>query len=278
MYNFYTNLPQFIEPVLFSIGPVEVRWYSIMWLVAFFIIYKLSLYRISKNIKPLLNEYELSDLFFFALLGAIIGGRIGYIIFYDFDLFFQNPVSIFLPYDFQTHSFSGISGMSYHGGLMGVIIATFLYCRKRGLAWFEVISYLIPAFPLGYFFGRLGNFLNGELYGRETNSVFGMNFTNDGILRYPSQLYEAVFEGLVLFLILWYLKDTRYKKHLASFYLIGYAFFRFFIEYFRQPDEHLGFVFLNFTMGQILCFVMFVCGIGLYFFENVYWSKFNVKF
>jgi len=159
--------------------------------------------------------------------------------------------------------------MSYHGGLIGVIFAAWYYVRKEKLDWWNVVDLYIPAIPLGYTFGRLGNFINGELYGRLTTSPIGMYFpmAPAGELRHPSQLYEAFFEGIFLFAILWSIRKIKLPKGaMLALYLIGYGVVRFFIEYFREPDAHIGFVFLSFSMGQILCSLMIAGGIFLYFY------------
>jgi len=159
--------------------------------------------------------------------------------------------------------------VAYHGGLIGVILVAWFYTRKAGLDWWSVVDLYIPAIPLGYTFGRLGNFINGELFGRVTTSSIGMYFPMDpaGQLRHPSQLYEAFFEGVFLFAVLWSIRKFKIPKGaMLALYLIGYGTVRFFIEYFRQPDDHIGFVFLSFSMGQILCSLMIAAGVFLYFY------------
>jgi phosphatidylglycerol:prolipoprotein diacylglycerol transferase len=163
-------------------------------------------------------------------------------------------------------SFTGISGMSYHGGLIGVILVAWLYIRKAGLDWWRMADLYLPAIPLGYTFGRLGNFINGELFGRVTTASIGMYFpmAQAGELRHPSQLYEAFFEGIFLFAVLWSIRKIKMPKGaMLALYLIGYGTVRFFIEYFRQPDAHLGFVLFSFSMGQVLCLLMIGCGVSL---------------
>ncbi len=261
--NFYQNLPQIINPIFLQIGPFTIYWYSIMWLSAFSSVYLLLSYRIKKEKTNILNLKELQDIAFYALLGAILGGRIGYIIFYNFNYFLAHPINIISPYNFETHLWTGIYGMSYHGGAIGIFIAIFYYSNKINKSGFKVINYIIPAIPFGYFFGRIGNFLNHELYGRVTSSWIGMNFTQ-GELRHPSQLYEAFGEGIVLFVILWSLKNNKkFDKYLLSFYVIGYAIFRFVIEFFREPDEQIGLLYFDLSMGQFLSISMFIVGISI---------------
>ena len=174
-----------------------------------------------------------------------------------------------LPSQINGFRFTGITGMSYHGGLIGVIVAAVIFVRKNRLDFFQMADLVVPCIPLGYTFGRLGNFINGELYGRVTTLPIGMYFPlapGPG-RRHPSQLYEAFFEGIVLFIVLWTLKGhVRTRGAMLALYLMGYGLFRFFIEYARQPDAQLGFVFLSFSMGQMLCMAMILAGGALFFF------------
>ncbi len=262
--NFYQNLPQIINPIFLHIGSFKIYWYSIMWIISFLIIYKLLTYRIKKDKKNILTINELNDLIFYALFGAIIGGRLGYVLFYNLNYFILNPLEIISPYNFNTDTWTGIYGMSYHGGALGVLFVIFWYAHKINKSGFKVISYVIPAIPLGYFFGRIGNFLNNELYGRMTDSWIGMNFTGKDF-RHPSQLYEAFGEGVILFIILWSLRNNnKIEKYLLSLYIMGYSMVRFVIEYFREPDSHIGLLFLNLSMGQILSICMFTIGFVIF--------------
>jgi phosphatidylglycerol:prolipoprotein diacylglycerol transferase len=195
---------------------------------------------------------------------------LGYVLFYNFSYYLRHPLEIVLPFDFSNGvKFTGITGMSYHGGLICVILFAWLYCRKARLDFAAMIDLFIPAIPLGYMFGRIGNFINGELYGRITTAMVGMYFPQapEQQLRHPSQLYEAFFEGIFLFSVLWSLrKKINTRGAMLAAYLIGYGSVRFFIEYFRQPDAHLGFVLLSFSMGQVLCLLMIVTGVLRYFY------------
>lgn len=260
--NFYQHIPENLNPVAFKIGFVIVTWYSLMYLLAFFTVYCLLVYRIKKE-KFSYDKDQIFDFLIFALAGVIVGGRLGYVFFYDFSFYLAHPIAVISPYNFSTGQWVGIYGMSFHGGLLGVIVATLIFCRKYKINFWKWSNFIIPAIPAGYFWGRIGNFFNGELYGRVTSGQWGMYFPADFFhqLRYPSQLYEALFEGIVLFLILWtWRKNNFFGKYMITLYLFGYGFFRFFIEFYRQPDEQLGFVFYFFhmglTLGQVFSFLM----------------------
>ncbi|MCE1273723.1 MAG: prolipoprotein diacylglyceryl transferase [Chlorobiales bacterium] len=263
----WQHLPSQMNPVFFTIGPVTIRWYGTMYIVAFTIVYLLSRYRIATE-KLKFDKSFPGDALTWAMAGVLLGGRIGYVLFYGFHDFLANPIGSFLPIASGNGScrFSGISGMSYHGALIGVVIALFIFTRKSRSGFFETVDLFIPAVPLGYTFGRLGNFINGELYGRITTSAIGMYFplAPGTELRFPSQLFEALFEGIVLFVLLWSIrKKTPWTGFISGLYLFGYGFVRFFIEFFREPDAQLGFVFFSFSMGQVLCFLMMAAGIAI---------------
>ncbi len=256
-----------MDPVIFTVGGFPVRWYGMMYIIAFAVVYLLSRYRI-KSEKLAFSPTFTGDALTWAIVGALLGGRLGYLFFYSFPEFMANPLGSIIPLNItgQGCSFSGISGMSYHGGIIGVIIALWLFTKSRHESFIKTTDLFVVSFPLGYTFGRLGNFINGELYGRVTDSAFGMYFpfAPGNALRHPSQLYEAFFEGIFLFAILWALrKKAPYPGFLSGLYLFGYGFVRFFIEFFREPDAHLGFIFMQLSMGQLLCFGMMVGGIGV---------------
>lgn len=297
MWETYQHLPEMINPIAFSIGFFPVRWYSIMYLAGFATVYFLLAYRIKKEEINFVPKNILQDLTLYLAAGLIIGARFGYVLFYNFSYYLQNPWEIISP--FSDAGITGISGMSYHGGLIGAIIAGIIFVNRRklnphtkgqdkninnnslsanhnkksfgvGVNFWKLADFLASAIPAGYFFGRVGNFLNGELYGRATDMPWGMYFT-DGILRHPSQLYEAFFEGLVLFLVLWTLRNgIKYRNkmfHVSCFmlYVVGYSFFRFFIEFFREPDPQIGLVAGYLTMGQVLSIIMLISAIFCYF-------------
>jgi phosphatidylglycerol:prolipoprotein diacylglycerol transferase len=261
--NAWQQLPSHITPSLFSFGSFQLRYYSLMYIVGFAIVYFLTIYRI-KNENYEYTAETVQDYLVWAMLAMILGGRFGYALFYNFSYYLQHPLEIILPFDFSNGiKFVGLSGMSYHGGLIGIVIATILFCGKRKINLWHFIDMFCPAIPLGYTFGRIGNFLNGELYGRATAMSWGMYFPLDQTrsLRHPSQLYEALFEGIILFILLWLIRKNKSDGFLLGMYLCGYGFVRFFIEFFREPDYQLGFVFSFMSMGQVLCTMMIMAGI-----------------
>ena len=265
--NLWNQLPYHIDPALITIGSFQLRWYGLMYLVAFYITYRLVLYRIGDEGYTFTKE-TIQDLFVWLIVGLLVGARLGYILFYNFDYYLARPLMIVFPFDpADGFRYVGISGMSYHGGALGVVIAALFFCRRRGIGFWHLADLFAAALPLGYTFGRIGNFLNGELYGRITTMPWGMYFPLDpsGQLRHPSQLYEALFEGVLLFIVLWSVrKRGRFDGYLLSLYLIGYGMVRFVIEFFRDPDPQLGFVLGAMTMGQLLGLAMIILGGVLY--------------
>ncbi|XLQ20005.1 MAG: prolipoprotein diacylglyceryl transferase [Candidatus Moraniibacteriota bacterium] len=260
MIEFYQNLPSYISPIVFSIGNFSLYWYSLMWLVSFVVVYLLLIFRIKKGEGNFKKSF-IQDIVANSIIGALIGGRLGYVIFYDLPYYIINPLQIISPYNFTTGEWSGIYGMSYHGGIIGVAIAIIWTARKNKKDILEVADFIMPVIPIGYMFGRIGNFLNAELIGRVTESKLGMYFNGDVVARYPSQLVEAFLEGFVLFIILWSLRNKNLPKGMmVSFYLIGYSVARFGVEFIRQPDEHLGFILGQVTMGQLLSLIMLFTG------------------
>lgn len=262
----WQHLPSQISPTLFSIGSFQLRYYSLMYLVAFAVVYLLLAYRIKRREIKFTTDM-MQDYMVWAMIGLIVGGRLGYALFYNFSYYMSHPLEIIMPFDFSNgFRFVGLSGMSYHGGLIGVLLVTIYFCRKRQINWWQFGDWLCAAAPLGYMFGRFGNFLNGELWGRVTTAPWGMYFPTDatGSLRHPSQLYEALFEGLFLFVVLWGLrKRSPFDGFLIGLYVFGYGLVRFIIEFFREPDAHLGFVLGFNTMGQVLCALMMLAGIAV---------------
>jgi phosphatidylglycerol:prolipoprotein diacylglycerol transferase len=263
-WDIWQHLPEQIDPVIFSIGSFRLQYYGLMYIVAFAITYFLVMFRMKHETRFDFSKRQIQDLTTVMILGLIIGARLGYVLFYNKSYYFHHPLEIFLPFSFSDGiRFTGISGMSYHGGLIGVILASALYIYRNHLNFWNICYLYIPVIPLGYTFGRLGNFINGELYGRITDSPIGMYFPlAPGLMRrHPSQLYEAFFEGIFLFGILWFLRKQKWTQGIMfPLYLIGYGVIRFVIEFFREPDVQLGFVFMSFSMGQILCSAMIISG------------------
>ena len=265
--NWWQHIPEHINPNIFEIGSFQLRYYGLMYVVAFAITYFLVIFRIKQEESDITRE-NVQAYSTWAIIGVMVGGRLGYVLFYDLTYFAYNPLSIINPFKISGGGlhYTGISGMSFHGGLIGVLLTSLLFCKKHRINFWKLADLFSPAFPLGYTFGRIGNFINGELYGRATSVPWGMYFPLDVShqLRHPSQLYEALFEGMFLFFILWNLrKKAIFDGFLFCLYLMGYGVVRFFIEFVRQPDSQLGFIFFNFTMGQILCITMIFTGIAI---------------
>lgn len=278
MLDFYQNLPHLINPVAFSIGFFSIRWYSIMYLIGFAAVYRILCYRTvnDENFLSIPNQIQNSkveiknlilDWIIYAVGGLLIGARLGYVLFYNPGYYFNDPLAVVSPYDFSSGSWTGIFGMSYFGGAAGIFLASLIFCRRRGITFQSWADFIIPAVPAGYFFGRIGNFLNGELYGRITQGAWGMYFPADTerALRHPSQLYEAFFEGLVLFLVLWHWRNrAKFPGQLLAAYLLGYGLLRFGIEFFREPDPGDIRLWGWFTAGQLfsLAFIVLAAVLG----------------
>jgi len=277
--DFYQHLPQNLNPIVFSIGPIQISWYGIMYLVAFAIVYFLLRYRIRTE-KLNISFETVQNFFPWAIIGLLLGARLGDVFIYDWG-YFQNHLSqIFLPFDIENQwRYIGIYGMSYFGGLIGIVIAFYIFAKiklphlNKERAGGEVLEFsdlFAPAVPLAYTFGRLGNFLNGELYGRVTTKPWGMYFPADvlGQLRYPSQLYEMFLEGILLFAILWSLRKYKFPTgYLTAFYLIGYGLARFISEFFRQPDNN--WFFLELTIGQWFSAGIIIVGLVIIFAKRI---------
>jgi phosphatidylglycerol---prolipoprotein diacylglyceryl transferase len=263
-WTWWQHLPQHISPVIFQIGSFKLQYYGLMYLVAFGITYAMVLYRLRHETRFTVSREQVNDLTTVIILGLMVGARLGYVVFYNLPYFLKHPLEIFLPFEFSNGiTFTGISGMSYHGGVIGIVIAAWLYTRRHGISLRDVADLYVPCIPLGYTFGRIGNFINGELYGRVTTAPIGMLFplAPDRLPRHPSQLYEAFFEGVFLFAVMWSIRRVRAPRGaMLGFYLMGYGLVRFFIEFYREPDAHIGFVVSVFSMGQLLCAAMIAAG------------------
>jgi len=267
----WSHLPERMNPIIFSIGPLHVRWYGTMYLLAFFVVYLVASYRIKSENLPYTKEH-VSDYLMWAILACILFSRLGYIVFYEFESFVSRPLEVLIPFDFSTGKFAPISGLSYHGGAIGIVLVGVIYCRKKRLVFWEFVDLITSGVPLGYTLGRLANFINGELYGRVTDAAWGMYFPLDptGQLRHPSQLYEAFFEGVFLFVVLWCVRKVKWYNGLVfTVYLIGYGIVRFLIEFVREPDPQLGTVAGPLSMGQVLCLGMIVVGVFILAFKVV---------
>ena len=246
----------FNNPSLIELGPISIQYYAITWLLSALLIYIfLKQHKIIKKIG--LSKDDVNDMVFLygLFFGAMCGGRIGYMIFYGTDQLINNPLSLF--YIWQ-------GGLSFHGGLLGVIGALIIFCKKKNISFLRLMDGVALAMPIGLGIVRIGNFLNGELYGKPTDGDWGFIFPTDpfGILRHPSQLYESIGEGLILFILLFIINSrTEIKGVVSSFFLIFYGSIRFIIEFYRQPDSHIGYIaFDTLSMGQMLCLPMIVIG------------------
>jgi phosphatidylglycerol---prolipoprotein diacylglyceryl transferase len=244
-----------IDPVAIDIGIVKIHWYGITYVVGILAAWLLLHYRRKQSYWSF-NDEQVSDLIFYGMLGIIVGGRLGSVLFYNFSNYLQNPIEIFYIQQ---------GGMSFHGGLIGVIVAVWFFARKTNNSFFKVSDFVAPAVPIGLGSGRIGNFINGELWGGPSDLPWAMIFPDPaagGIARHPSQLYEALLEGLVLFIILWWFSKTpRPVKAVFGLFLIGYGVFRFMIEFVRMPDQHIGYLAFDwFTMGQLLTLPMIIFG------------------
>ncbi|WP_322406917.1 prolipoprotein diacylglyceryl transferase [Idiomarina sp. PL1-037] len=252
--NDYWQFPA-IDPVLFHIwGPLDIRWYGLAYIAAFAFAYFWGMRQTKTD--PNWSKEEFSDLMFWGFIGVILGGRIGYTLFYHFDYFIDNPLYLFYIHE---------GGMSFHGGLLGVIAAMYLYARKKQRSFLQVGDFVAPLVPMGLFFGRIGNFINGELWGRAAEVPWAIYFPSGGpVPRHPSQLYEALLEGLLLFaVILWFQRKPRGVGAVSGLFLLGYGVARFIVEFFREPDAHLGLLSLGMSMGQWLTLPMIILGIIL---------------
>lgn len=247
-----------IDPVIFRIGPLAMRWYGLMYILGFLAGYGLTIYQLRGGRKPQISREGVDDLFFYLIIGLIVGARLGYAVFYNLGFYIENPLEIFMVWH---------GGMSFHGGLAGALIAGVIIIERKKLPFRATADLVIPAAPVGICLGRLGNFINGELFGKPTDVPWAMVFPQGGPFpRHPSQLYEAFFEGLLLFAILWFYKDRKKREgDVFAVFLILYGAFRTFCEFFRLPDAQLGFVFGSLSMGQVLSLIMVLIGMGLKF-------------
>ena len=247
------TFPQ-IDPIIFQIGPLAVRWYGLMYLLGFGAAYLL-ISHLARLRNLSLSKDGVSDLLFYGVLGVVVGGRLGYVLFYNPSQYLSRPLEIFAVWQ---------GGMSFHGGFLGVVIAGLIFCWRQKLPILLMGDIVATSATIGLGLGRIGNFINGELWGRVTEQPWGVVFPGGGPLpRHPSQLYEAVLEGLLLFVILYFLHRRKATEGVPFFcFFIGYGLFRFLVEFVRQPDAHLGFLWGGATMGQLLSLPMFCFGLA----------------
>jgi len=247
--------PQF-DPIALSIGPLAVRWYGLMYLIGFGLFWWVGRSRIARRPAGVWTKKDLDDALFYGILGTILGGRFGYVLFYKLGDYAAEPWRIFYVWE---------GGMSFHGGMLGVIFAMWLFARVRRQDWLRVTDFIAPLVPLGLGAGRMGNFINAELWGRPTDGPWAMVFPNvDNIPRHPSQLYEFALEGVVLFLLLWWFSaKPKPRGAVSGLFLTAYGVLRFTVEFTREPDSFLGILALGFTMGQWLSIPMMVIGLSM---------------
>lgn len=246
-----------IDPVAIALGPLKVHWYGLMYLIGFVAAWYLGKARCKRADSPF-NEEQLSDFLFWGAIGVVAGGRLGYVFFYNFEQFLQDPLWLFAIWT---------GGMSFHGGLLGVIVAMLVFGRKLNLPFFRIADFVAPLVPIGLGAGRIGNFIGGELWGRATDGPWGMVFPRDPeqLLRHPSQLYQFALEGVALFLVVWWFSSRpRPRMAVSGLFVICYGLFRCLVEFVREPDAHIGYIAWGWlTMGQILSVPMILFGAGL---------------
>lgn len=254
-----------IHPVAFEIGPLAVRWYGLMYVVGFAVALILGSRRARRADSPI-NPAQFQDLLVYVMLGLVVGARLGYMLFYNSSALISDPLEILKVWD---------GGMSFHGGLLGIVVTGAFYARQKNIHFLDLGDFVAPLVPPGLFAGRIGNFINAELWGRPSDLPWAVIFPGKvagAVPRHPSQIYEALLEGVILFCILWFFsRQSRPRGAVLGLFLLFYGLFRFLVEFLRQPDIQLGFVALDFlTMGQVLSLPMFAAGIFL-----VYWSRIN---
>lgn len=248
--------PQF-DPIAFKLGPVAVRWYGLMYLAGFVIGLLLGRSRVRSQPQSGWTYKDIDDLLFYAVIGVVLGGRLGYVLFYKFADYLEHPLHVFYVWE---------GGMSFHGGFLGVIIAMAFFAWRHRKPWLAVTDFIAPLCPAGLGMGRIGNFINAELWGRPTDVPWAVVFPNvDGLSRHPSQLYEFALEGIVLFALLWiFSRKPRPMGAVSGLFLIGYGVLRFAVEFTREPDGFLGLLALGFSMGQWLSLPMVAAGIVMF--------------
>lgn len=254
------HYPQF-DPILLRLGPLQVHWYGVMYLLGFLAAYVLGCVR-ARRVGSVLTSAMMSDLIFYGAMGVVVGGRMGYVLFYQWHVLWHDPLLVFRIWQ---------GGMSFHGGLLGVMLGMVLFARHHRVSWYALMDFVAPLVPIGLAAGRLGNFINGELWGRVSDVPWAMVFPHAGPWpRHPSQLYEMLAEGVLMFALLWWYSDKpRPEPSVSALFLILYGAIRFVLEFFRAPDPQLGLVlFDRFSMGQVLSLPMVLCGLVIFVLAN----------
>ena len=247
------------DPIAFQIFSFEIRWYSLAYVFGIILGWFYCKKKLIKDQK-ILNLFD--DLITYLIIGIIVGGRLGYVVFYNLEYYLENFSEILMIWN---------GGMSFHGALIGIIIASYIFGNKKNINNFIFLDLVAISAPIGIFFGRISNFINSELYGRSTDIFWSVKFIKiDQLTRHPSQIYEAIFEGIILFIILnlFFKKLENRPGLISSFFLIFYSFFRFFIEFTREADSQIGYLIFNLTMGQIISMLFFIAGISLFYLKN----------
>jgi phosphatidylglycerol:prolipoprotein diacylglycerol transferase len=248
-----------ISPIAFEIGPLVIRWYALAYVAGILLAYRYICWLDDRRAAPVLTAKARDDLILYGVLGIILGGRLGYVLFYNLPHYLHEPADILQVWQ---------GGMSFHGGFAGILLAFYFYAKRHSIRWLQLMDTLAVATPIGLFLGRMANFVNGELYGRATEMPWGMVFPHAGpVTRHPSQLYEAGLEGLFLGFVLWFLathtKAFAYRGITGGVFVGGYGLARFTVEFFREPDTQLGTLALGLSMGQLLCIPMILFGVWL---------------
>ena len=251
-----------IDPIIFSLGFIQVRWYGLAYVAGFILgLYLIKLF--NKKFNNRINNKEIDSFLIWAVIGVIIGGRVGYVFFYQVENLLLNPLYLFFIWQ---------GGMSFHGGLIGIIISIYFFCKKNNIEFFYLADLVSITAPIGIFFGRLANFINSELYGTTSNVPWSVIFVKvDNLTRHPSQLYEAILEGIILFLILMHFKKKKFLSKpgtISGLFLIFYSIFRFFVEFYRVPDEQIGYLAFNLSIGQIISLVFLIIGTNIFYYKN----------
>lgn len=256
-----------IDPIALAIGPLKIHWYGVMYLLAFASAWFVAMHR-AKAPHAIITKVQVENLITYGAFGVIIGGRLGYVVFYQFDHWMNDPLWLFRVWE---------GGMSFHGGFLGVLVAMLVYAHRIHKPYVALMDFVAPAVPLGLGFGRLGNFIGQELWGRATDGPWGMIFPKDpsGLARHPSQLYQAALEGFVIFVVVyWFSRKPRPTGAISGLFLVLYSAFRFLVEFVREPDGHIGFDFQGWmTRGQLLSIPLFALGVGLIVYAYMFSKK-----